>query len=176
MTLPDRFTTRRMRAERLTADRLPEVLRMHGNADCMRYLGGPRDEHQAAAYLGRNLEHWERHGFGLWILHELNGQQAIGRAVLRHVVVEGVDEVEVGYGFYREFWGRGLATEVTTACLELGRGGLGLRSIVGLTDPDNHASQWVLRKAGLAYEREILHDAVPSVLFRIQWPDETGAG
>src|SRR5262249_51803750 len=74
------------------------------------------------------------------------------RAVLRHLDVEGTDEVEIGYAFYPEYWGRGLATEIAAACLAHGRR-LGVPSLVAIINPENHASQRVLTKVGLAYER-----------------------
>jgi len=153
-------------AERLTADHLPEVQRMHRDAAVMAQLGGVRDDAQTAAYLARNLQHWADHGFGLWILREAGGGDPIGRAVLRHLRVEGVDEVEVGYAFYPAFWGRGLATEVATACLELGRRELHLGTIVAVTVPGNRASQHVLRKVGLAYERDFMNEGALCSLFR----------
>jgi RimJ/RimL family protein N-acetyltransferase len=139
---------------------------MHRDPAVMAHLGGVRDDEGTAAYLARNLQHWADYGFGLWILREVSGGDPIGRAVLRHLAVEGVDEVEVGYGFYQEYWGRGLATEVTRACLALGRRHLGLGSIVAVTSPANLASQRVLRKAGLACEREFLFEGTASLLFR----------
>lgn len=163
---PDAFATARLRAERLTADHLPELLRMHRDPAVMAHLGGVRDEEHTAAYLSRNLQHWADYGFGLWILREMGGGDPVGRAVLRHIQVEGVDEVEVGYGFYQTHWGRGLATEVCTACLELGRQRLRLASIVAVTSPTNLASHRVLRKAGLVYEREFTSEDRPQLLFR----------
>jgi RimJ/RimL family protein N-acetyltransferase len=163
---PESFTTARLRAERLTAAHRDEVRRMHRDRDAMAHLGGVRTEEQTAAYLARNLQHWATHGFGLWILREADGGDPVGRAVLRHIDIEGVDEVEVGYGFYPSYWGRGLATEVATECLTLGRRHLGLKSIVALTSPDNLASHHVLRKAGLVYERDLVHDGLPTSLFR----------
>jgi RimJ/RimL family protein N-acetyltransferase len=94
---------------------------MHRDPAVMAELGGVRDEEQTAAYLARNLQYWAGYGFGLWILREVPGGDPVGRAVLRHFLVEGVDEVEVGYAFYLVLWGRGLATEVATACLAFGR-------------------------------------------------------
>lgn len=163
---PDSFTTDRLQAERLTADHFAELQRMHRDPAVMVHLGGVRDDERTAAYLARNLQHWADHGFGLWILRERGGGEPIGRAVLRHLSVDGVDEVEVGYGFYQPFWGRGLATEVTKACLTLGRHHLGLGSIVAVTAPANLASQHVLQKAGLACEREFVFEGTPSLLFR----------
>ncbi len=131
-----KFATARLSAERLTADHLPEVQRMHRDASVMAHLGGVRDDAQTATYLARNLKHWDDYGFGF------------------------------GYAFYPPFWGRGLATEVASACLELGRRTLGLSTIVAVTSPDNLASQHVLEKVGLVYERDFMHEGARSSLFR----------
>lgn len=165
MTL-DSFSTPRLLAERLTPAHLPEVRRMDQNEGFMAHLGGVRDEAATLAYLERNLAHWATYGFGLWMLRDPARATPIGRAVLRHLDVEGVDEVEVGYGFYPEYWGRGLATEAAGACVRIGRARLGLRSVVAVTLPTHAASQRVMVKAGLAYEREIVHEGLPHVLFR----------
>ncbi len=139
---------------------------MHRDAAVMAQLGGVRDEAQTAAYFARNLQHWADHGFGLWILREVGGGEPVGRAVLRHLLVEGALEVEVGYAFYAAFWGRGLATEVASACLELGRRELHLTTIVAVTAPGNTASAHVLEKVGLVYERDFMHEGARSALFR----------
>lgn len=165
MTL-ESFSTPRLLAERLTPAHLPELRRMDRNQDFMAHLGGVRDDAGTASYLERNLAHWATHGFGVWMLRDRDRMEVIGRAVLRHLDVEGTDEVEVGYGFYAEYWGRGLATEVARACVQLGRERLGLPSVVAVTLPTHRASQRVMIKAGLAYEREILHEGLPHVLFR----------
>lgn len=139
---------------------------MHSDAAVMEHLRGVRDEEGNAAYLARNLQHWTDYGFGLWILRELGGGPPVGRAVLRHLLVEDVDEVEVGYAFYQEFWGRGFATEIAAACLALGRETLHLNTIVAVTSPSNAASQRVLRKVGLEYERDFVNDGKLCALFR----------
>jgi ribosomal-protein-alanine N-acetyltransferase len=165
MTL-DSFSTTRLLAERLTAAHLPDLRRMDQDEMFMARLGGVRDSRGTAAYLAWNLEHWTEYGHGLWMLREATTGVMVGRAVLRHLDVEGVDEVEVGYGFVPEVWGRGLATEVAVACVGIGRDRLGLESMVAVTLPDHAASQRVMRKAGLIYERDFLHAGRPHVLFR----------
>lgn len=160
------FSTPRLVAERLQPAHLSDLRRMDQNELFMAHLGGVRDTAGTTTYLERNLAHWARHGFGLWILSHSGTRAVVGRAVLRHVDVEGVDEVELGYGFFPEFWARGLATEIARACVGLGRGRLRLRSVVAITHPAHGASQRVLVKAGLGYERDIIHAGLPHVLFR----------
>jgi ribosomal-protein-alanine N-acetyltransferase len=164
------FSTPRLLAERLRAAHLPDLRRMDRNEAFMANLGGVRDEAGTVSYLERNLAHWESHGFGLWMLRAQETDAIIGRAVLRHLEIEGVDEVETGYGLLPKYWGRGLATEVARACVHVGRSQLGLSSIVAVTLPANAASQRVLRKAGMVYEREILHQGLSHLLFRTKEP------
>jgi [ribosomal protein S5]-alanine N-acetyltransferase len=160
------FATPRLLAEPLAKEHWEGLRRMDQDEHFMAFLGGVRDEAGTDRYLTSNLEHWEKHGFGLWMLRDRETGAMIGRAVLRHLMVDVTDEVETGYGFLPEFWGRGLATEITDACLRVGRERLGLDSIVGITRPANTASQRVMAKAGLTYEREIVHDGQLHFLFR----------
>jgi RimJ/RimL family protein N-acetyltransferase len=162
----DSFATARLLAERLVPAHLPDLRRMDRNEGFMAALGGVRDDAATTAYMERNLTHWSEHGFGLWMLRDRATTDIIGRGVLRHLDVEGVDEVEVGYGFFPEYWGRGLATEVACACVRLSRDVLALRCVVAITLPTNLASQRVMQKAGLVYEREITHAGLRHVLFR----------
>ena len=162
----DSFSTPRMLAERLTPAHLPELRRMDQDERVMAHVGGVRGEADTLAYMERNLAHWATYGFGMWILSDRAQGDLIGRGVVRHLDVEGVDEVEVGYGFYPEYWGRGLATEIARACVEIGLTRLRLPSLVAIALTTHPASQRVMEKAGLAYEREIVYEGLPHVLFR----------
>lgn len=165
MTL-DAFATPRLFGERLTPDHLPEIRRMHEDARVMATLGGVRTEAQTLDYLERNLAHWDRYGFGLWIVRDATREQIVGRACVRHLDVEGAAEVEIGYALYPEWWRQGLATEIANKCLAIGRGDLGLRSLVAVTLPTNLGSRRVMEKVGLAYERHFMHAGMPHVLYR----------
>ncbi len=163
---PETFVLRRIFAERLTSAHLPMLRRMDANARMMASLGGVRSDAQTKAYLERNLAHWSRQGFGIWILRDPTTGRVMGRAGLRHVDIEGSPEVELAYALLPEFWGQGLATDVARACVTIGREWLGLSSLVALTRPDNVASQRVLIKAAFAPVREVIHKEEPHVLFR----------
>lgn len=160
------FRTDRLRAERLRPDHYSDLHAMHSDIRHMATLGGVRDEPWTRAYLDRNLAHWAMHGFGLWMLRDRPAGPVIGRSLLRTLTIDGVDEIEVGYSFAPDHWGRGLATEIATACLDLGRHHFGRSSFVAVTLPTNLASRRVLQKVGLHFERDIIHAGLPHVLYR----------
>jgi RimJ/RimL family protein N-acetyltransferase len=164
----DAFTTARLSAERLVPAHRDEIQRMHQDPRAMAMLGGVRDAVKTQEYLDRNLAHWDEFGFGLWILRDRARGEMIGRGLLRHLDVEGQDDIETGYAFYPAWWGKGLATEIARKCLELGFATLKLESIVGLTTPANSASQHVLKKVGMVQDRAYDHAGVPHVLFRVR--------
>ena len=165
MAFPDSFVTARLHAERLTPAHFAAIRAMDSDAQYMALLGGPRTEWLTREYMARNLKHWDDHNFGLWILRDGAGAVA-GRCVLRHLEVEGTDEVELGYGLHTHYWGRGLATEIATELLRLGRTELQRASLVAITRPENVGSQRVLIKTGLVYERDFVYDGVLHQLYR----------
>ncbi len=169
MPFPDAFATPRLLAERLRPEHYADLLRMHQDPVQMALLGGVRDEAQTRDYLEKNLAHWEAHGFGVWILRDRASALVAGRALLRHVVLEGVDDVEVGYSLDPACWGRGLATEIAAACLEHARNDLRLTTVVALTTAPNTRSRRVLEKVGMSLERELLVEGKPHLLYRVRY-------
>ena len=175
MSFPDSFSTARLRAERVTDEHLDDLCQMDADPEFMALLGGVRGGAETTAYLVANLRHWTEYGFGLWILRDRHSHRLAGRAVLRHVFIDEVDDVEVGYGILPELWGHGLATEIAAECVRRGFEDLGLESVVALTLPEHVRSQRVLGKVGLAYERDVMHGGLRHALFRTRRLDRTAA-
>jgi [ribosomal protein S5]-alanine N-acetyltransferase len=161
----DEFKTRRLRAERLRPRHLEELCHLHGDPRAMATLGGVRSDDVTRTYLATNLAHWDRWGHGLWVFRDTAGS-FVGRGGLRHLEIGGADEVEVAYALLPDFWGQGLATEMARAMLNLGQSQLGLSRIVALTLTTNHASERVMVKLGMVFERRIEHAGEPCVLYR----------
>jgi len=65
-------------------------------------------------------------------------------------VIEG-GEIEVGYVFLKEFWGRGLAQESLRALLAWARGNLTVPQIVAYAPCTHLASLNVMKKSGMHY-------------------------
>lgn len=153
MPAPIAFSTKRLDAERLGNAHLAELGLLHMDADVSKYLGGVRDEAATRRYISDNLVHWQEHGFGTWALRDKAGAFA-GRAALRHITINQVDEVELGYTFHKAYWGQGLATEISRSLLEIAFGPLALRDIIAFAVAEHRASRHVMEKLGFQFEYE----------------------
>jgi [ribosomal protein S5]-alanine N-acetyltransferase len=162
----DRVETERLVGERLREEHFAYHRAMGTDPDVMATLGGVRSENESRELLRSGLDHWERNGFGPWVFHARETGETVGGAALRRVVIEGRDEVELGYRVATAWWGRGIATEMASALVGVARDKLGLAEIVAFTLPENRASRRVMEKVGFAYERDIEWAALPHVLYR----------
>lgn len=163
----ERFSTSRLTAERLDEGHLADLVALHLDPDVSRYLGGVRSPEATKTYLAVNMAHWDRHGFGLWVLRTQAGEFA-GRAGIRQVVVDGVEEIEVAYTFKRTLWGQGLASEITNALTGIGLSRLELPSLIGLVSVENAASRRVLEKSKFILERRTTYRGEDVVIYRIR--------
>jgi ribosomal-protein-alanine N-acetyltransferase len=161
----ERFCTSRLEAERLRPDHAGILQVMHGDARVMATLGGVRTPAETDAWLAANLGHWERHGFGIWVLRDRAGEFA-GRAGIRRVTITGGEETEIAYALTAKFWGRGLATEIARALLDIGFARLSLSSMVAFTLSDNRPSRRVMEKLGMRFERAFDLPGLPHALYR----------
>ena len=161
-----RFTTARLIGERLRGDHLADLVALHLDPDVSRYIGGVRSPVATAAWLATAMAHWDRHGFGLWALRTGAGEFA-GRAGVRHAVIEGVPEFELLYTLKRDFWGRGLASEIAAALVGTARSRLGAPSLVALVVAGNDASRRVLEKSGFVRERTMFSRGEEVAVYRL---------
>jgi ribosomal-protein-alanine N-acetyltransferase len=132
----------------------------------MATLGGVRDHDTTRQYVEVNSEHWDRHGFVIYVLRHLDDGRLVGRAGLRHVPVGGHDEVEVAYGLRSEFWGQGIAVAVAEELVSIAARAELCADLVAFTLSTNRRSWRVMEKAGFAFEREFDHDGSSHVLYR----------
>jgi RimJ/RimL family protein N-acetyltransferase len=133
------------------ADDVDALHRLNSDPRVMRYIGdGSIDTREAAERaVTRSMKYYRNFpGLGVWPAEDREKGVFVGWFCLKYVP-ETV-EIEVGYRLAPEVWGRGYASEGARALVRYGFNALGLDRIIGLTHPDNAASQRVLQKAGLA--------------------------
>ena len=128
--------------ERVRAEHAEELFEVLGDPRVARTLyasGVPQTDAEMADNLVNKLEHWERYGFGLWLLRDRQTGTVVGRGGLQHTFVAGCDEVEVAWAIAPARWREGLATEMAHAAVHVAFDDLGLGEIVAFTLPTNIA-------------------------------------
>lgn len=150
---------------RFTLDDLDELVRLRSDPEVMRYIGKQSRE-KVEQRLRYYISHYESHGLGMWaVIHKRTGAM-IGWCGL--VFLDGTQEVEVGYGVARDYWGQGLMTEAARASLRYGFEKLGLERIVAVAMPENSASRRIMEKLGMRYEKMAHHYGHELVYYAIR--------
>ena len=162
------FDTDRLIAERLQERHLDDLLTMDKDPLVMNPIGGIRGEAASREYLALNLDHWDKHGHGLWILKLREDGSLVGRAGLRRIHIGGSDENVLGYALIPAFWGLGLATEIASAIVDIAFFRLGFDNLVAGALTDNMASRRVIEKVGGWYERDATYKGAPHALYRFK--------
>ena len=171
--------TLRLALHEITRDHGNELYELDADPRVMRYIGTGRasTREQVDAVMRRLPRAYTLYpGLGTWRATRRDNGDFIGWFALKYV--PGTAEVEVGYRLRYGAWGHGYATEGARELVRYGFDDLGLYRIVGVTHPENFASQQVLLKAGLSdvgwghyYDRLVrVFEAVQDEAWQPQWP------
>ena len=148
--------TERLTLRPLTLGDLDEMATLLGDAEALVLWGGPLDREGARAWIERNIARYASNGIGRCAVIWRETGELVGDCGLIPTVVEGVDEVELGWITRRSFWGRGIATEAGIAWRDHGIAALGLPRIVSMIKAENVASRRIAEKLGFSVEREAM--------------------
>lgn len=77
-------------------------------------------------------------------------------------------EIDLGYRFFREEWGKGYATEAALSCVEYAKSNFKGQLIYGRVDERNAASISVLEKCGFTYLRNEIQNGVNHHIYIIR--------
>jgi RimJ/RimL family protein N-acetyltransferase len=152
--------TGRLRLRRFTADDTDRLVALDSDPEVMRHItyGVPTPR---ATYEEVILPRWfaiyaETPLLGYWAAEDRATGEFLGWFHLRPDRMDD-GEQELGYRFVRTAWGQGLATEGASAVIEHGFTRVGAGKISARTLARNFASQRVMQKCGLAFEKEFVY-------------------
>lgn len=165
MAILPELETERLSLRRFVFDDAPLVVELLTQPSFIRNIGdrGVRNADDARRYLRDGpMAMYEKHGFGLWHASRRSDGTFVGTCgLLKRDILPDVD---VGYAFLPEHWGKGYAGEAAKATLELGARNFGLKRIIGVVSDHNAASIRVLEKIGMRFERMYpMHPGEPEV-------------
>jgi ribosomal-protein-alanine N-acetyltransferase len=112
---------------------------------------GVRTEADAPKYLRDGpMAMYARFGFGLWHVSLKADGAAIGMCGL--LKRDSLPDVDIGYAYFPEHWGKGYALEAAEAVLRHAAGKFGVRRVIAIVSEGNAGSIRVLERLG---ERDV---------------------
>ncbi len=173
------LTTQRLILRRLCVDDAAFMLGLLNQPSWLRFIGdrGVTTLQQARNYITDGaLQSYARFGFGFYAVELEQGSVPIGICGLAKR--DYLEDVDLGYALFPQYWSQGLAHEAAAGVVQLARDMLGLSRLVAITSPDNRSSVRVLEKLGFGYDRTIVHPdtAEQLQLFAIELAGNRGTG
>jgi ribosomal-protein-alanine N-acetyltransferase len=147
------ISTNRLCLRRFSKEDLNDYAKIMGDHEVGKWFpkGDGYTREEAKRSLDSILEHWDKHGFGIWAITDRERKVLLGRCGLN--LIAETSEIEVDFVLARDSWGRGYATEAAKAALAYGFGTLMLDKIIALAKPENIASRRVIEKIGMRYTK-----------------------
>ena len=95
------------------------------------------------------INSYNQYGYGRWATIKKDTMEFVGWAGLAYL--PEFDQVDLGYRFFPNFWGQGIATEVSKAIINYGLSNLDIKEIIAIAMKENKASIRVMQKSGMQF-------------------------
>ncbi|MGC4936727.1 GNAT family N-acetyltransferase [Kribbella sp. DT2] len=160
----------------------PDLERLHADPWVARWYAERLSAEAAVERAGAVRAGWERDGVHKWMAYERVGGELVGRGGLSRMRAGAVtdqiaalvgpewaaDRLELGWALVESARGRGYATEIGAAGLELAFGTLSAQTVIAFTERHNRASRAVMERLGMEYAGEITAEGLVEGLEGVQ--------
>ncbi|WP_340202969.1 GNAT family N-acetyltransferase [Ascidiimonas sp. W6] len=147
-----------------------DLYEMNTDLEVVKYTGdSPFSSIEKATELIEFYDQYEKYKMGRLSVIRKSDNKFLGWCGLKYHPKEKI--VDLGYRFYRKYWGHGYATEAAEMCLQYGFNKLALTTIHAHVHEQNNASQKVLEKCRFKFLKKILYDKQPAKLYILHKKD-----
>lgn len=173
-----RLETERLRLRPYRPDDLGDLHAMFSDPEHMKWYPAPFDRETTQVWLERQIDGYRTRGFALWIVEERASGEFLGTAGPTTPVVDGVEEVEIGWHTRPGRKGEGIAPEAARAARDWVFANLDVDHVISLVRPENRASCRVAEKLGMHLDREVDYKGIDHHVYRIDRlrPDRADEG
>lgn len=142
----------RLRIRPWNDDDKPAFKALMADAEVTRFIHGgePYTDDEVSAYFERQARQLAEYDLCMGAVIEKSGGKVVGLAGVQPLGTTG--DLEIGWIFARETWGRGYATEAGAAAMRHVLETLGRSRVVAIIDPENEPSKRVAARLGMQYE------------------------
>jgi len=126
-------------------------------------LNGPYTEEKSTTFIAQCMLKSKNNEPSLLAVIDKKTNKLIGSCGFFPQTIQGTAELELGYRFMQSHWGKGLATEATTALKNHAFDNMGLTRLISLIDINNVASLRVAEKNGFVLEKQMIYNGQFSI-------------
>lgn len=166
--------TNRLIIRELSVKDIPTMYQIYQNPEVKKYIPDIDDylENEIEKHKAYIKNVYNFYGYGLWGVFSKSTGELIGRCGFQNTVINGKDEIEIGYLLDVNHWGYGYALECVKVCLNYAYNKLKFKRIVALIHPLNIRSIKVASRIGMKKEDSILKDGIEYDLYSLNLQDE----
>lgn len=143
--------------ETISLDDIDLIFELTNNQLVMKYFPKVLSKDETLELIKKILSQYEKHGYSFWKLIDKDSKIFLGMVGLLNQDIDGKNEIEIGYRILPQFWGKGIATEAASACLEYAKKELLKSRVISLIRPENIPSQGVANKLHAKIEKTVIH-------------------
>lgn len=161
------FTSERLGYRPLYMNDFDNYYKLDSDPKIMEFFPrGTADAKTVKANMQKNIDFFNTNQYGVFVATELETDKFVGRCGFGKIPT---GEIEVGYVFLTEFWGKGYASEALKALVAWAKQHIFVSdTIIAFTPVDHLASQKVMQKSGMQYYKNEIKDGKECVFYKIE--------
>ncbi len=144
------LSTARLLLAEATLEDADFILKLLNSPNWLEFIGdrGVRCTEAAEVYITNSLlKSYQNNGYGLYKMQLKSNEQPIG--LCGFVKRDYLDHPDIGFAILPEHEGNGYTTEAALATISYGKSHLNLKTVLGITNEENHKSRKILSSIGL---------------------------
>ena len=146
LSIPTLYTSR-LALIPIADSHLDAYAAIYGSPAVMEHIAQPLDRAETWKLMERQAGHWILRGYGGWSVQLKETGEIIGLTGIQYP--EGNPELEIGWVFQPENWGKGYATEAAGKALAYAFDTVSAKRVMARIAPANAGSISVARKLGM---------------------------
>ena len=150
------YETARLYTREMTRADLADLAEILQDPEVMYAYEHAFTDEETHAWLDRQIERYNRYGFGLWAVILKQTGEMIGQCGLTWQDVCGSEVLEIGYLFKKRFWHMGCALEAAQGCKRYAFDRLGMREVYSIVRETNLTSMNVAIRNGMVVRNRFI--------------------
>ncbi|TXF76060.1 GNAT family N-acetyltransferase [Chryseobacterium sp.] len=152
--IPQTFETERLSLRPMSAEDSAFILELYNQPNFLKYIGDKniRTVEEAEEYIKTRFRpQIEKLGYGNYLITRKEDKLKIGSVGIFER--EGMEIHDIGFSFLGEFEGKGYGFEAASELMKQAFAHFGLKKVSAVTSKDNFASQKLIEKLGLRFQK-----------------------